>query len=238
LPANAGENRANWDLRYDAPHALAHSFEINANPGLTPASPEGPVALPGTYTLKLTVDGKTYTQSATVKPDPHSPTTAAALKAQHDLQMRIVQGLNASYEGHTQALALAKALRGAIPAGSAPELTDVGTQATALAARIDSIFGLDAARGRGRRGGQAPPTFQGLNGAFAAQLNAQDLGDNAPTAATLAQFKSTCTELATVAATWQRLLSSDLSALNTTLKQRGRPAIAAATEALKLPSCA
>jgi photosystem II stability/assembly factor-like uncharacterized protein len=239
LSTSAGENRANWDLRSDPPRALSHSFEINANPGLTPASPEGPVALPGTYTLKLTVDGKTYTQTATVKPDPHSPATAVALKTQHDLQMKIVQALNASYDGHTRSLALAKALRAAIPSGSAPELADVGTQATALAARIDSIFGLDAARGRGRgRGAQnVPPTFLRLNGALTAMLNAQDLGDNAPTAATLAQFKSTCTELATVAATWQRLNSSELASLNATLRKRNRAVIAGSTEALKLPSC-
>ena len=66
LPRNAGENRTNWDLRYDAPHSLTHSFEINANPGLTPASPLGPVVLPGTYTLKLTVDGHSYTQTVNV----------------------------------------------------------------------------------------------------------------------------------------------------------------------------
>jgi len=41
IPANAGTNRANWDLRYDAPPAFVHTFEINANPGRTPTSPEG-----------------------------------------------------------------------------------------------------------------------------------------------------------------------------------------------------
>ncbi len=236
LPANAGENRANWDLRYDPPRALAHSFEINANPGLTPASPEGAVALPGTYTLKLTVDGKSYTQTATVKPDPHSPATLVALKAQHDLQMKIAQGIDASYEGHTRALALARAVRGAVPAG-APDLADVGAQATALAARVDSIFGLDAARGRGRGGQNAPPTFARINGALTAQLNAQDLGDNAPTAATITQFKSTCAELATVAAAWQRLTTTEVASLNTTLKQRNRTAITVASEPLRLPAC-
>src|SRR5439155_3313010 len=36
LPKGAGENRTSWDLRYDAPPAFVHTFEINANPGLTP----------------------------------------------------------------------------------------------------------------------------------------------------------------------------------------------------------
>ena len=50
LPAKVGANRVSWDLRYDAPPVFAHTFELSANPGLTPPSPEGPLALPGTYT--------------------------------------------------------------------------------------------------------------------------------------------------------------------------------------------
>jgi len=37
LPTDAGTNRVNWDLRADDPPAFSHSYEINANPGLTPA---------------------------------------------------------------------------------------------------------------------------------------------------------------------------------------------------------
>ena len=62
LPTEVGENRTNWDLRYDAPPAFAHTFEINANPGLTPPSPEGPLALPGVYTLTVNVDGHAYSR--------------------------------------------------------------------------------------------------------------------------------------------------------------------------------
>ena len=74
MPTALGMNRINWDMRYDnRRRPFTHTYEINANPGETPASPEGPLALPGVYTLKLTVDGKTYTQTVTVKNDPRSP---------------------------------------------------------------------------------------------------------------------------------------------------------------------
>ena len=33
LPTGAGHHRVNWDVRYDAPLAFSHSYEINANPG-------------------------------------------------------------------------------------------------------------------------------------------------------------------------------------------------------------
>ena len=75
-PLPDGRRRAtatNWDLRYDAPPAFTHTFEINANPGQTPASPEGPLVLPGTYTVRLTVNGKSHSEKVAVANDPRSP---------------------------------------------------------------------------------------------------------------------------------------------------------------------
>ncbi len=60
MPTPVGMSRVNWNLRYDDPPASSHSYEINANPGETNASPQGPLVLPGVYTLTLTVDGKQY----------------------------------------------------------------------------------------------------------------------------------------------------------------------------------
>ena len=243
LPAAAGENRSSWDLRYDDPPAFAHSFEINANPGLTPASPEGPLAPAGTYTLKLSADGKSYTQTATVKSDPRAPATVAAIRAQHALQMRIVTGLVASYEGHEAALALQTALRGAVPANAAPELSDAAARAMALVAQLDTIAGLDAGRGRGGAGGggggfgrAASPNFRAINGALVNQLNAQDLGDMAPTPSALAQFAATCKELDTVAAAWEKVRGSGLTEINKMLTSHGRTALVAPA-VLRLPKC-
>ena len=197
LPKNAGENRTHWDLRYEAPRVFNHSFEINANPGLTPASPEGALVLPGTYTLKLTVDGKSYTQTLTVKNDPRSPATLEALKAQHALQVKIQRGIEASFEGHR----LAAALRDSVRAADSTSM---------LAAQLDTIAGLEGGRGRGGRfgGGPASPSFTSINGAFANQLNTQEWGDVAPTAAALAAYASSCQDLAKVVAAWRRLRPS------------------------------
>jgi photosystem II stability/assembly factor-like uncharacterized protein len=238
LPKQAGENRTNWDLRYDSPPAFSHSFEINANPGLTPPSPEGPVVLPGTYTLKLTVGGKSYTQPVTVTSDPRSPATLVALRAQHALQMKLVQGLEASYEGHRVAVALRDALRGAVPAGAAAELADVSARATSLAAQLDTVAGLDAARGGGRGGQAAAPSFTAINGALVRQLNAQDLGDMAPTPAALAEYAATCRDFAKVASAWQRLSTTELGGVNAILKQHGRTEIVGpGSGRVKVPAC-
>ncbi|MGH7617963.1 MAG: WD40/YVTN/BNR-like repeat-containing protein, partial [Gemmatimonadaceae bacterium] len=208
LSANSGENRAHWDLRYDSPPAFSHSFEINANPGLTPPSPEGPVAIAGRYTIKLTADGRSSTQTVAVRSDPHSPASASAISAQHALQMKVYAGLEASYSGHAMALSLQSALR-AVPAGAQSEPGNAAGRASALATQLDTLVGLDAGRGRGGggrgRGQTRPANFRAINGALVAQLNAQDNGDMAPTAATLAAFKATCQELRTVVTAWERL---------------------------------
>lgn len=227
LTKNAGGNRTHWDLRHDAPAAFGHSFEINANPGLTPASPIGPLVAPGTYTLKLTVEGKTYAQTVVVKNDPRSPATAAALTAQHALQAKILAGANFAYEAHELATALGTPLRG-----------DTTARVASFLARLDSLTGLDAGRRGGRTPGQQPrPTFRAINGAFVQQLNTQENGDMAPNAAALAQFATTCKELQTVTSAWQKLTTIDLGEVNAIMKTRGRPTLVVGNMAFKAPAC-
>ena len=225
LPKNAGENRTHWDLRYEPPRTFSHSFEINANPGQTPPSPEGALVLPGTYTLRLTADGHTSTSTVTVKNDPRSPATLDQLRAQHALQTKIMRAMELSYEGHRVALGLRDSVRAA-------------DSSAALGAQLDTLAGLDVGRGRGRfGGGQAAPSFRSVNNALANELNTQEQADMAPTQAALAAYASACQDLAKVVASWQLLSTSELNTLNAALTSRGRRALTLAREELKAPSC-
>ena len=92
IPAAApGMHRFVWDLRYTPPDALRHDYPMTATYHDTPREPRGPIALPGEYTVKLTVDGKSFTQPLTVKMDPRVKTAPAALKQQFDLAMKVVE---------------------------------------------------------------------------------------------------------------------------------------------------
>ena len=238
LPTDSGVNRTTWDLRYDPPPAFAHSFEINANPGLTPASPEGPLVLPGTYTLRLTVAGRTYTRSVTVANDPRSPTTAAALAAQHDLVMRIYRGMGEAWAGYQEAAALRTAL--AADTGSSVA-ADVVQAAKALAARLDTVAG-SPGPGRGpaffRRGGPpAPPNFVQVNGALGRQLVGQDLADAAPTGPVLAAYSDACRDLATAVASWRTIRDHGVAGLDSLLAGHGMAPLAATGANLVTPPC-
>ena len=80
-----------WDLRYAPLDTLRHDYPMTAIYRDTPREPRGPIALPGEYTVKLTVDGKSFTEALTVKMDPRIKTPPAALKQQFDLAMKIVE---------------------------------------------------------------------------------------------------------------------------------------------------
>ena len=216
MPTAVGLNRINWDLRYDAPPAFTHTFEINANPGLTPASPEGPIALPGVYTIKLTVDGSTYTQTATVRNDPRSPANIVALRAQHDLTMRVYRGLASAWAGYHTLAGLRASVERAAGSSPASEVTEA---VKTFETKLDSVAG-DSLGERGFRFGRGPappPDYVRVSGTFVQLLEAQDNGDMAPTTSSMAAVTAACKDLATVSTAAQRLTKTDLPVLDAAL---------------------
>ena len=80
---NAGFNSVTWDLRY----APATSF-----PGmiLWGGGVQGPLGAPGNYTVRLTADGRTQTQTMRVRRNPlFKDVSDADLQAQFDLAIQI-----------------------------------------------------------------------------------------------------------------------------------------------------
>src|SRR5437588_4679240 len=107
LPANVGTSRINWDLRYDDPLGYNPDInnQMNSSPGSVTPAPHGPLALPGNYTVKLLVDGATYTQALVVHNDPRvgeGANVMSALRAQNKLAMAAVQSMKDSYAANEE----------------------------------------------------------------------------------------------------------------------------------------
>jgi hypothetical protein len=231
-------NRINWNLRYDDPGSFNHSYEINANPGETNASPEGPLVLPGVYTVTLTVDGKAYKETVSVKNDPRSPASASELRAQHDLQMKLYDGAKEAWEAMRQATAMKATAADAVKANSAP---DLATAATAFQEKLTAIAGASGGGGRrgfgggggggfGGGGGGAPtaPTFSGVDGMMVRQLSTLDAGDMAPNEAMTKVSQVALTDYKVVAENWKTFNAKDLVAFNAILaKYNIKPIVAA-----------
>jgi photosystem II stability/assembly factor-like uncharacterized protein len=91
----AGVQRFTWDLQY----APVTPFQGMV---LWGATTNGPIALPGTYQARLTVDGQAFTQPITVKKHPLYTITDADMKAQFDLASRIRDKVNEANEAIIQ----------------------------------------------------------------------------------------------------------------------------------------
>ena len=86
LSATAGSHRFMWDMHY-TPLALPPSYPIAAIYRQTTPELTSPWVMPGTYTVTLTANGKTYTQPLMITMDPPVKATPVALKQQHDLSL-------------------------------------------------------------------------------------------------------------------------------------------------------
>jgi hypothetical protein len=236
LPTAVGLNRANWDFRFDAPPAFTHSFEINANPGLTPATPEGILAPPGTYTIKLTVSGRSFTQQVMLTNDPRSPATSADIRAQHALLRKINDGVKTAWDGYQQIEAMRTALRARMPSDS----TSVAAKAiNEFRAKVDTAggdVGGDAGGGGPPGGRRPPPNFRAMNARLVGQLTAQDNADQAPTESMLAGYTAACRDLRTAVTSWTAITTKGLAGLNAVLTRNGlQPIVEAA--GLMAPDC-
>ncbi len=83
LPSGPGMHRFIWDLHYALPEGVHRSYFFSA----------GPWVVPGTYSVKLTANGKTTTQPLIVRMDPRSNPTAGALQDQFTVAARLSQTL-------------------------------------------------------------------------------------------------------------------------------------------------
>jgi len=103
LSAEAGMHRWVWHLHYTPPVAARHEYPISAIPGDTPRFPIGPTALPGQYTVRLTVDGKTYAAPLTVKMDPRVKVSSASLEKKFETEVRLSSLLTRTSQAVLQA---------------------------------------------------------------------------------------------------------------------------------------
>ena len=82
-------NRFAWDFRYDAPAQIPGAFYVGD-------PPRGPLVIPGTYQVKLTVKGKTQTAPLEVTIDPRiqNRSAQADMQQQTELALKVQQDID------------------------------------------------------------------------------------------------------------------------------------------------
>ncbi len=106
LPASAGMHRWVWDLRATTPTATHYEYPISAVPHRTQRTPQGPLVLPGTYTVRLTAGGKVLTAPLAVKMDPRVKASPADLLVLHTAESKLAALTSSSAEAALEAHSL------------------------------------------------------------------------------------------------------------------------------------
>ena len=204
LSTHVGLNRVNWNLEYDDPPALRHDLEneMNMTEGSATPGPHGPQVIPGVYTLKLIVDGKTYTRDVTVLNDPRagqSPALMAALRVQNKLSLLSMEGMEQSYARFEEVSAVKDQVTSLMKSNPA---ADVAAQAKTLEASLTKIGGVllpNGGFGGGRRGPSDPnamQSFMDLNNSYNVLVSMVQVGlDMAPTSTQIATWQKDCSDM-------------------------------------------
>jgi photosystem II stability/assembly factor-like uncharacterized protein len=245
LSAAPGMHRFTWDVHYqplessgaDAGRLGGPNLPIAAIPYSTVPAPTTPWANPGQYTVKLTVNGKTYSQPISVKQDPRVKTPAltmqqvytqsktayyAALDAQSAAQQ--ARGV------HDQVVKLQPQATGAV----AQALTDLDKKIEALEPAPPAGGGRGGRGGRGGGGGGrgaggagvAPDSLSAAATALAGVMNLLQGADVRPTTVQLNAIADARATASKAMARWASMKAVDLAAVNAKLKAAGLSTIA------------
>jgi hypothetical protein len=227
LPGTPGMHRWVWDLRYGTPLSGHYEYPISAVPHATPRNPLGPFALPGTYQVRLTANGKVLSAPLTIKMDPRVKATEADLQALFTLESKlagmVTNSSTAALETHSAREQIADLLKTAPTAEKASiqsldkqlETLLVGTEHAEAAEKIPGLDDVTAEAG--------------------ALYAAVGLADAAPTAAQVQAVEHSSHELNEVLEHWEHLRHDSIPALNRSLHAAHMPGIDLERKPLSMP---
>jgi photosystem II stability/assembly factor-like uncharacterized protein len=215
--ASAGMHRFIWDLHYPPPDSLDRDYPISAIPHDTPLYPLGPSVVPGDYTVKLSVGGKTESRPLTIKMDPRVKISAEDLRSQFQAETKIANDLHRDF----QALQQVQAFRGKLKQVSEAAGTKTPAQLKSVNEKAALIEGTPGGYGAEYLSTPAGRGLARLNSGFSSLLAVVQSADAAPTTQAAAMLLELEKALDEQLARWQELQTQDVPALNKALKQAG-----------------
>ena len=187
LSAAAGHHRFVWDLRLPPPPGARRSFSIAAVPHRTPTSPRGPFVPPGSYTVRVTVDGAVLQRPLFVRMDPRVRTSAEELDAQW-------RASRAAYDAYLRAQRLRDGIEAEVAAGAGAADALRALRGEGLPSAADIVYGSIYQVEAGRE------TVVGLQAKLLFVLAVLQAADEAPTPQALAALRVLTESLEALAA--------------------------------------
>ena len=218
LSTEAGMHRWVWDMRLPPPTVTKHEYPIAAVPGDTPRSPLGPLAPPGKYIARLSVNGRCYSAPFEVKMDPRVKASAEAIQQQFAQQMHLSEMLTRSSQAVLQARTIQNQLKDLASRNSSGSLKDALDAAThSLGGILEKAPETDSA---------APQrALEPLNNDIATLYGILSAADGQPSKAALEAIGTADNELLTRMKQWEQFKTVELPELNRKLRAANTPEI-------------
>ncbi len=210
-PMGAGLHTAQWNLQYPA----ATTFEGMI---LWGASTAGPLAVPGTYTVRLTVDGRTQSQPLTVVKHPlYTDVTQADLEAQFALATRIRDKLSEANQAVIRIRDIKGQVGDRVGRSQDARLKQVGDSLVkGIGAVEEEIYQVR------NQSGQDPLNFPiKVNNRLGTLNRSVNTGDGAPIGNAEPIFNDLVQELKVQTDRLEQILSTELPKLNAELRRLG-----------------
>ncbi|MFP5264586.1 MAG: VPS10 domain-containing protein [Blastocatellia bacterium] len=222
--AKAGMQRFAWDLRYAPPEGFPRSYPISAIYRDTPTVPQGPLVLPGEYTVKLSAGGRQMAEPLTIRMDPRVTTPPAGIAKMFEVAFGCYEGIRKIREAQAEIRALRarlQSLKGQAGQGAAADALD---EFDKRAAALDPAPG-----GPGRGGPPAAPAGEQTFARLASELNVimaiAESADAEPTAQAVAAYDESRKSLGDLLARWDGMKSKGLNELNEKLRRANMPVV-------------
>ena len=216
LRAKSGMQRWTWDLRFAPPEGFPRSFPISAIFRNTPSEPLGTTVLPDDYKVKLTANGKSFTQPLTVKIDPRVTTPMTGLARMFEVSSGCYDAIAKIRSAQKEMNSLREQLKSLPP-------TDVSALDKKLTEISGRSSGIDAFGGSSRE-----PGLAGLSFNYLSLMNMVEGADVTPTTQAGAAFSELQKSLSALLARWEEIKTKDVKTLNDGLRKAGKPIISIA----------
>ena len=221
LAAGAGMHRWIWDLRYTTPTATNYDYPISAVPHRTPRVPQGPLALPGTYHVRLTADGKVLTQTVTVKMDPRVEAPPGDLEILFALEIKLAASVTRSAEADLEAHSIREQVDKLSKSTEPPVPAAVKEQLEKLDKQIGLLLGGSPQSGTT----EATPGLDDVAGETASLYGQVGQADAPPTSAQEQASAHAMSELDEVLPAWGKIKSTSIPEMNRQLQAAHLPGL-------------
>jgi len=218
VSTDIGLNRFVWDLRY---------AESTRFPGmiLWAGETRGPRVVPGMYQVRLTVDGKTMSESFEIKPDPRLSTSAADFARQLEFGLKISDKVSQMHDAIIQIRDVRKQVDDLLKrVAGQPGFKVINDAATNLKKELASVE--ESLYQTKNQSSQDPLNYPiRLNNKLAALAGVVQSADAAPTDQSYAVYDELVVQIDAQLAKLSQVMKTDVPAFNQLVRDQNIPAV-------------